>query len=547
MVGRAATQLRWGEAVLAFDEDGELVSLVHDQWGPYLDGLDIRLAGSDTTAPLVARAEDEVEVHRDGPVQLDIRHSVLAGWDQRIVAVNTSGAPRAAGVRLRPVPARGCEAWTWSAGAEAAWIVAPRGDGPLLVVRQRQGATEATDAFELGPSSHWDAGERRLWHWQASWLPDLRAAAVVLPGWWPDPVDLPDTVPLVIADLDQAVDDEGEDLEVDLVGDTVEILPAAGRHRVTVRLNSARGTTLVEARWAPALDQVAATWAGRLLDRAGVSETDPYDHADPYDLTGAYDPGLGHGPTGVLGTTTAAALVLAALAGPGLVDPLRALDVVEASVTGPLRARTDPEAVLACLGLHTATGDTGWLDRAADLVGELGPVPLGAVAAMNLVTTLATAGRDPSVPARALARVAAHCAGGFDAEGQPIPRDVRAEYALVLGAGRWDAGLRDAARWLGRRLGGGLPGQPPGGGDPRTMAREVLMLRMLDERAAYELENEWLVGPAELAERTTRRLLADLTDAADRFPAGVIADLLPDDPVTFGAQVVLPLVLAQSW
>lgn len=533
----AGHELRWGEAVLGFDEHGELVSLVHDQWGPYLEGLDVRLAGTDTTAPLVALEEDEVEVHLGGPVQLDVRHSVLAGWDQRIVAANVSGAPRAATVRLRPVPARGCDAWTWSAGAEAAWIVAPRGDGPLLVVRQRQGVTQATDAFELGPSSRWQAEERRLWHWQATWLPDLRAAAVVLPGWWPDPVDLPDTVPLVIADLDQAVDDDGT-LEVGLVGDTVEILPADGRHRATVRLNSARGTTLVEARWAAPLDQVLRSWADRLLDRAaGRHPAEPHDPA----------PTGGRGRAEVLDTTTAAAVVLAALAGPGLVDPLRALDVVEASLAGPLRGRTDPEAVLACLGLHAATGDAGWLDRATDLVLELGSGPLGAVAAMNLVTTLATAGLDPSGPAQALARVAAHCATGFDPEGQPIPRDVRAEYALVLGTGRWDAGLRDAARWLGHRLGGGLPGQPPGGGDPRTMAREVLMLRMLDEQAADELEAEWLMAPADLAERTTRRLLADLADAADRFPAGPVADLLPDDPATFGAQVLLPLVLAQSW
>ncbi len=517
--------LRWGEAVLGFDEDGALVSLVHDRWGPYLAGLDVRLAGTDTTAPLVVLDDDEVEVHLGGPVQLDVRHSVLAGWDLRIVAANVSGAGRAATVTLRPVPARDCEAWTWSAGAEAAWLVAPRGDGPLLVVRQRLGATLGTESFELGPSTHWAAGERRLWHWQATWLPDFRAAAAILPGWWPDPVDLPDTVPLVIADLDQAVDDDGS-LDVGLVGDTVEILPADERHRASVRLNSARGTTLVEARWAPPLDRVLQTWSERLLDRART-------------------PGRGRGD--LLGSPTAAAVVLAALAGPGLADPLRALDVVEASVAGPLRDRADPETVLVHLGLHAATGDTGWLEQAAALAVRLAPRPLAAVATMNLLTTLAAAQLDATEAIDVFARTTARCATGFDAEGQPVPPDIRAEYTMVVGAGRWDLRLREVARWLGRRLGGGLPGRPPGGGDPRMTAREVLMLRMLDERASTELENEWVAGPAQIAERTTRRLLADLTDADDRFPAGAVADLLPPDPATFGAQVLLPLVLAQSW
>lgn len=522
MAGHA---LRWGEAMLGFDEDGALVSLVHDRWGPYLAGLDVRLAGADTTAPLVVLEDDEVEVHLGGPVQLDIRHSVLAGWDQRIVAANVSGAAQAATVTLRPVPARDCEAWTWSAGAEAAWIVAPRGDGPLLVVRQRLGLTLATRSFELGPSSHWAAGERRLWHWQATWVADFRAAAAMLPGWWPEPVDLPETVPLVIADLDQAVDDDGS-LDVGFVGDTVEILPADDRHRVTVRLNSARGTTLVEARWAPPLDRVLQIWSQRLLDRARTP---------------------GRGRHDLLGSPTAAAVVLAALTGPGLADPMHAVEVVEASIVGPLRDRDEPEAVLVHLGLHAATGDTGWLEQAATLVAGLTPRPLAAVATMNLLTTLAATQADATEAIDVFARTAARCATGFDVEGQPVPWDVRAEYAMATGAGRWDLRLREVSRRLGRRLGGGLPGQPPGGGDPRMIAREVLMLRMLDERASTELENEWVVGPAEVAERTTRRLLADLTDAEDRFPAGVVADLLPPDPDTFGAQVLLPLVLAQSW
>ncbi|QGF22354.1 hypothetical protein [Raineyella fluvialis] len=524
----AAHELRWGEAVLSFDEDGTLVSLVHDRWGPYLAGLEVQVAGAAVTDPLVVLDEDEVEVHQGGPIQLDVRHTVLAGWDQRIVAVNSSGAPRAGSVRLRLVPARDCEAWIWSAGAEAAWIVAPRGDGPLLVVRQRQGATQDPDFLELGPSSRWETDERRLWHWQAGWLPDHQAAAAVLPPWWPVVADLPDTVPLVIDDLDQAVDDDGS-LEVDLVGDTVEVLPGDGRHRATVRLNSARGTSLVEAHWAEPLDRVLQSSADVLLAEAGA---------------------VGQGRRDLLGSTTAAAVVLAALAGPGVGDPVGALDVAEASMAGPLREQADPEAVLACLGLHAATGERHWLERAADLVETLAPRPLGAVAAMNLVTTLAAAGSDPSRPAAALARAAAFCVTGFDSEGQPIARHVRVEYALVLGAGRWDAALRESARWLGRRLGGGLPGHPPGGGDPRDIAREVLLLRMLDERAAGELEAEWAVGPAELADRTTRRLLADLVEFAgsgDAFPPGAIADLLPPDAPTYAAQVLLPLILAQSW
>ncbi|SDB88317.1 hypothetical protein GA0111570_10665 [Raineyella antarctica] len=520
-----AHQLHWGEAVLSFDDQGNLTGLVHDQWGPYLAGLDVQVVGAAAGSPLVAMDEDEVEVHRDGPVQLDVRHSVLGGWDQRIVAANVSGAGRAATVRLRPVPARDCVLWCWSAGAEAAWLVAPRGEGPLLVVRQRHGGTVDTDGFELGPERYWEAGERRLWHWQAGWLPDHRAAAGLLPGWWPDPIDLPESVPLVITDLDLALDDEDDAFELAQVGDSMELLPAAGAHRLTARLNGARGTTLVEARWAPPLDQVVQAWVSRVLD-------------------GAITAGLGR--TDLLDSSAEAALVMVALAGSGVADPLRTLDTVEASMPGLLRTDPGPETVLACLGLHAATGDQDWLERAADLVTAMAPRPLGAVAAMNLVTTLAATGQDPGPVAGALARAAAHCATGFDPEGQPVPEDVRAEYAVVLGAGRWDARLRDVARRLGRRLGGGLPGRLSGGDGAERMARETLLLGMLDERGAPEMRQEWLVDPSELAERTSRRLLADLVDD----PEGMVDPVpRPGRPTAraYGARVLLPLVLAQQW
>ncbi len=524
----AGHELRWGEAVLTFDERGTLRSLVHDQWGPYLAGLDIRVVGTETTGPLVTLDEDEVEVRHRGPVQLDIRHSVLGGWDQRIVATNVSGSARAATVRLVPVPARDCLLWCWSAGAEAAWLAAPRGDGPLLVVRQRQGSTTDPDGFELGHQSRWEPGERRLWHWRAEWLPDHRAAAAVLPRWWPAAVDLPDAEPLVIDDLDHALDDDGE-FDLALVDDTMEVLPVAGQRRATVRLNGARGSVLVETHWAPPLETVVQIWASHVLDRAITS---------------------GLGRTDLLGTSAAAALVLVVLAGPGAADPLRTLDTVESSMPGLLRADPGPEAVLACLGLHAATGDRDWLEPAVDLVMTMPPSPLGAVAAMNLVTTLAAAGDDPGPAAGALARAAAYCAAGFDEEGQPIPDDVRAEYAVVLGVGRWDGRLRDVARRLGRRLGGGLPGHPPGGFDAERTAREVLLLRMLDERGAAEMEQEWLVGPAGLAERIGRRLLADLVaDAEGRTGPGIGSgpEGDPDAAVAYGARVLLPMVLAQEW
>ena len=531
-----AHELRWGEAVLAFDERGTLTSLVHDQWGPYLAGLEVQVVGggtgatpveTDNDAPLVAMDEDEVEVQHAGPIQLDVRHSVLGGWDQRVVAANVSPSGRSASVRLRPVPARDCVLWCWSAGAEAAWLVAPRGDGPLLVVRQRHGSTLDTDGFELGPQRHWAAGERRLWHWQGGWLPDHRAAVAVLPGWWPETVDLPDTVPLVIADLDHALDDEQNAFDLALVGDTMEVLPGAGEHRAIVRLNGARGTTLIESRWAPPLEQVVQVWADRVLDLATT-------------------PGLGR--TDLLDSTAAVALVMAALAGPGVTDPLRTLDTVEESMPGLLRTDPGPEAVLACLGLHAVTAERDWLQRAADLVTALPPSPLAAVAAMNLVTTLAASGDDPGEAAGALARAAAYCATGFDAEGRPVPEDVRAEYAVVLGAGRWDARLRDVARRLGQRLGGGLPGRlADEDSSPERVAREALLLRMLDERGALEMRREWLVDPAELAERTTRRLLADLVEDPQVTLPPAAGPLARARAATYGARVLLPLVLAQQW
>lgn len=520
-------ELRWGEAVLGFDEHGSLISLVHDQWGPYLAGLDVHVVGGSTDAPLVAMDEDEVEVQLPGPIQLDVRHSVLGGWDQRIVAANVSPSGRAASVRLRPVPARDCVLWCWSAGAEAAWLVAPRREGPLLVVRQRQGSTLDVDDFELGPQGHWVAGERRLWHWQAGWLPDHRAAVAMLPTWWPEPVDLPDTVPLVIADMDHALDDDQDAFDLALVGDTMEVLPSDGAHRATVRLNGARGTTLVETRWAPPLEQVVQVWADRVLELAASRDL---------------------GRSDLLDSTAAAALVMVALAGPGVIDPLRTLDTVEESMPGLLRSDPGPEAVLACLGLHAVTGERDWLERAVDLVLPMPPRPLGAVAAMNLVTTLAAAGEDPGPTSQALARAAAYCATGLDAEGRPVPEDVRAEYVVVLGAGRWDSRLRDVARRLGQRLGGGLPGRL-GAGDmrPERTARETLLLRMLDERGAVEMRREWLVDPAELAERSTRRLLADLLEDPRVVLVPGADAAARADAATYAAQVLLPLVLAQEW
>lgn len=520
-------ELRWGEAVLAFDQHGALTSLVHDQWGPYLSGLEVRVAGGPTEAPLVVLDEDEVEVHYAGPVQLDVRHSVLGGWDQRVVAANVSPSGRSATVQLRPEPAPGCLLWCWSAGAEAAWLVAPRGAGPLLAMRQRQGSTLDTDVLDLGPQTHWVAGERRLWHWQAVWLPDHRAAAGLLPSWWPESVDLPDTVPLVVNDLDHAVDDEQETLEVAQVGDCTEVLPATGAHAATVRFNGARGTTLVRARWAPPLDRVVQLWADRLLDLSVGTDL---------------------GRTDLLGSSADAALVMVALAGPGVTDPLRALDTAEESMPALLRTDPGPEALLACLGLHAVTGDADWLARAEELLATMGPGPLGAVAAMNLVTALATSGADPTSAADALARAAAHCAAGIDAVGPPVPEDVRAEYAVVLGVGRWDATLRDVGRRIGQRLGGGLPGRTVGpDGSPVRAALDTLLLRMLDEAGRAELGREWLIETAELAERTSRRLVADMVQDP---PSVLDARAEPDertDASAVGSRVLLPLVLAQQW
>lgn len=523
--------LRWDQATLTLDRRGRVTSLVHDQWGPYLDRWELLEA---TDGPqdvdLVMADQDEVEVHLRRPgTATTIRHGVLGPgevgpWSVRIAVENTSGTRAHHAPQVIAVPARGCAGWMWSAGAQAAWVIAPGAgavsesssgaQAPLLVVWQRAGATRDTDRMVLGPDEPWRPGERRIWQWNASWVHDFRAVADVLPRWWPPATYLPAGEPLEVSDMDLAVEeDPADDLEV-LGSDTgSQVLPAGERCRHVVRLHGPAGTSLVDTRWAPTTHAVVQRWATRIIT----------DHGQA--------PGAGRQAL----TVEEAALVLAVLAGPGMPDPMTALDVVESAMADLLDGPASGALVLACLGLHDALGEQAWLDHALHVMAELAAGPLAATAGLNLLAACVTAGRSPAGVAEPLSRLAAQAVRGYDEDGIEIDVAVRAEFALVTSAGRWDHRIREAAAWAGARLGGGMPGVPMPTMPPEDMARLVLMLTHADESGARELTRTWVCSPGELAEHTRRGLLAELSD---HDPLGGPAE---------AARILLPLLLAQSW
>lgn len=530
--------LRWGEATLRFDDEGDLVSLVHDQWGPYLAGWRIRTGRSEQSVPLVLADEDEVEVSRDlGPLTVTVRHSVGGGWDQRTVAAAGTDLPYAFGrPRLLLDPAPGCVGRVWAAGSRAIWAVAPAGEGPLLVAVQRQGCTADTDELALGPDAAWEAGERRIWRWQARWCADWRDAGALLPTWWPERTALREGLPLVVTAPDRAVDDDSGAWTVAEEEAGTEILPAGGRHRGSIRLNGAGGTTLLDATWAPGWDAVAVIWA-RLACRP-----DPAAGRPAAGRAVAAGPGLLPGPA-------ATALVLAVLSGPGLEPPdapagitpaesVPALELVERSMGAVLDGPPDPTQVLCCLGLHTATGDATWLSEAAERMSRQGPAPLGAAIGVNLLTALVAAGRDPAPTARALAEAGARALSGDPA----VPADVRLEYAVAAGANRWGEPIREVTRRAAALLGGGLPGRAIPDPGPELLARTVMMLGMVGDRIAADLAHSWWSPPDVVGEQAERRLLADLVDRAGDADGGRTTA----QDAERAARILLPLGLVRN-
>lgn len=218
-----------------------------------------------------------------GALRVHQRHAVDESWRWRWVVVNESSATLAVDLALDLVPASGWTVWCWLAGAAGLITVSPRiGAGPVLAIRLEQGHLESGGAFtggdrlpglpvgaspgllRLAPADlRLDPGQRWVVTANARWVPDLVAAAALLPPWL-EPVHLPAGEPwgARLADVGVTVAEPARAWYDDVEG-VVWVVGPPGRHEVGV--HGAQGVTRVALEWACPIDEALSMAASRAL------------------------------------------------------------------------------------------------------------------------------------------------------------------------------------------------------------------------------------------------------------------------------------------
>lgn len=374
------------------------------------------------------------------------------GWTTIISLDNGADVERALPpLGMAVTVASGWAGWSWTSDTEGVLVVAPAaGEGQALQVRVGRGFVRAAQsrpvfvprdrrgdglgdgvaAFHLAhPTGALRGHGRHQTTLEFSAVPHPDAAASVLPSWLP---------PLVVAN--------GDELRLDLpdqaivpgpgvelaTADTTSVLTGQAGHR-EVAIHGLGGVQRLRASFTPAQDAFVADLTTALTSRR---------------------------PSGAASAT--GGLVAAALARRAVLDADRSLDWLERE---DWLARGDVWGPAIAAVVATETHDDALLEaaRAAVLEGPVGPG--SAIVASRVWLATLRMGAPPLDLSAVFARLDAAGAAGLEA-------------AVLRGAaaGPWTG----AVAGLVHRLGGGLPGQPVGFGEPEA-GLAIAVLRLVPE------------------------------------------------------------------
>ena len=237
-----------------------------------LDGSDapVRLALSPDPGLAPVLIEDDAAEHEGSAGGLEVSQRVTAAehcqlrW---VVGVREAGAA----LELEVTLPQGQHAWLWPSGADGFLAVFPAaGAGPVLLLHAVQAelraAGEGSDGRSLRLAVTTEGlkpGERQEVILRAVALPELPAAAALLPSWY-------QSITLEVGDEWEApLADLGVDCEPPVTvaypdaDDTVRVSAPAGRHRVGI--HGRRGVTELILEVAPAAADLLGPLAERLL------------------------------------------------------------------------------------------------------------------------------------------------------------------------------------------------------------------------------------------------------------------------------------------
>lgn len=238
-----------------------------------LDGAEapVRLALSPDPGLAPVLIEDDAAEHEGAAGGLEVSQRVTTAehcqlrW---VVGVREAGADA---LDLEVTLPDGQHAWLWPSGADGFLAVFPAtGAGPVLVLHAVQAELRAAGESQDGrvlrlavTAEGLQPGERQEVILRAVALPDLNAAAALLPSWYqPITLDVGDEWEAPLADL-------GVDCEPPVtvtypdIDDTVRVSAPAGRHRVGI--HGRRGVTELTLEIAPAAADLLGPLAERLL------------------------------------------------------------------------------------------------------------------------------------------------------------------------------------------------------------------------------------------------------------------------------------------
>jgi hypothetical protein len=492
---------RCGDATIALDASGDVVSVVHQarREHSYLSGGRpyLRLGGADVplAGPALVADIDEVELTwSSAEIRIEVRHSFTAGWGVRVVISNRSDHPvEVTDAGLTWEPTAGTPAWALAAGATGTYAIFPAdADGPLLGGSLRVGTFEtlAADRMSFG-RIQLAADGRYVVQWQWDWYPNPRAFARPGGASTSRNAGVPHRLFLVGEETAKLGVDEDAALVLppglgqEVVNGVTEILSGGGSSRYAVEVVSARGVTHYDLHWSePVEDRMREAAALALAAPAAANGVPVLTDAD------------------------AALAVQQALRARLVDEPYAAEDALEAFVARA--AEADPSrptpALISLLGGETErTGETDLLERATELIrAHRRPVAGLGLAATQVCVSRVIRGLE-------VTPVLAH----LDAlsQGDPGPeltdRAARLELLLVTADGE-GLQLRELAA-LGRRLGAGLTGASVDPTAVDLLAQLAAVFALTTPAASAAVSRGWTADVAELGRRAEAEVLFRIT------------------------------------
>lgn len=458
---------------------------------------------------------DEAEVRYSvaGVPELEytVRNSFTGAWLQRHLLQNTSSTPiRIDELTLPLLPGPDCVGWGLAAGADSRWVIQPSdGHGPLLTGSLTQGVLFGhTDEPGLRAGEvTLQAGRRFVLQWRIT-VSATVTDVVRLGSVSAQPMELPDGEPYEIDDPDIAVLPP-DPVMVEADGSR-QLLISDSPGRYPVELRSARGTSVLELCWVPAVDRVITDLSRQWLsaERSGAG-------------------------IGVIRDSGSALAIQQAVIDRLTEEVEAAEDALELYTSRLLEQDQVTITDIAFLAQESLrTGDQDPLHRAHvgfQAVTRFRP-GLGLAALRMLVADLTEGGTGEGILAR-LRQLRPADPGAYPVGDDQLLATACAVESIAAtgpaGAGAAeDTTLENAVRTIGAALGFGLSGRRLGGLRPSVAAYAAAVIDMVPEGAGIRLAEEWGASQQLLAERTRTSALARLLWPRGDRNADDLADTL---------------------